>query len=105
MSQLDSHEVEREIHSLKETINALRDALESKELEGERLLQELRQASQDHTKQLESTVDRMRTRLEEESQARDSQIQQETQFLKDQLEQSRQTIVALRNQIEAKKHE
>jgi hypothetical protein len=45
----------------------------------------------------------MRARLEEESHARDSQIQQETQFLKDQLEQSRQTIVALRNQLEAKK--
>ena len=105
MSQFNSHDAEREIHSLKETINALRDALESKELEGARLLQELRQASHDHTKQLEGTVDRMRARLEEESQARDSQIQQETQFLKDQLEQSRQTIVALRSKLEAKKYE
>jgi predicted RNase H-like nuclease (RuvC/YqgF family) len=103
MSQFDSHDAEREIHSLKETINALRDALEFKESEGARLLQELRQASHDHTKQLESTVDRMRARLEEESQARDSQIQQETQFLKEQLEQSRQTIIALRAQLEAKK--
>ena len=65
MSNENSQAVEREIHALKETINALRDALESKQLENDRALQELRQSSQDHIKQLEHTIDRMRLRLEE----------------------------------------
>ena len=48
MSNDNSQVIEREIHALKETINALRDALESKQLENDRALQELRQSSQDH---------------------------------------------------------
>ncbi len=88
MTDSDSQHYHLEINNLKETINALRDALEKQQMEVERQLQTSRQASNEQIKQLEETIDQMRLRLEKEYSSRESHVQVVTQSLNDQLQQA-----------------
>ena len=82
MADTDSQRYQHEINHLKETINALRDELEKKQVEINRRLQSSKQAASEQIKQLERTIDQMRLRLEEEHSARKTDVQKATESLK-----------------------
>ena len=65
MADRDSQRHQHEIRHLKETINALRDELEKKQVEINRRLQSSKQTASEQIKQLEMTIDQMRERLED----------------------------------------
>ena len=88
MADTDSQRFQLEINHLKETINALRDELEKKQMEINRRLQSSKQASSEQIKQLEGTIDQMRIRLEEEHSARKTDVEKATRHLNEQLQQA-----------------
>lgn len=104
MTNTDSQDLRQEVRNLKETINALRAALEAQQLEGQRHLQDCRRSSKEQIRQLQETIDRMRMKLEEEYYAREAHVQKVTQSLNDQLRQSQQAVIALRAQLEQAKN-
>lgn len=89
-----------EVHHLRETVRALRDALEEERRARDAEVQAARQAAHDETQQLRQTIQALRDELESISGTHQQKMQAIARGHRDETRQLHETIQALRERLE-----